>query len=218
MCFSMQADLVVGAASTAMGISAWRDARDDGDRWLAALPVLFGTHLLVEAVVWRGVQGHLSSSTSEFAVRLYLLVALTVVPVVVPLVLRAVDRSDRSRRYAPFVVLGVVVGVVLGVPVVAGAVSAADGGLHVAYQVDVAWGGALTVAYVVATCGPALVASDPRIRTFGVANLVAVTILAVISAEGLISLWCAWAAVTSAAIATRAHRRARLSLGGVGAG
>ena len=48
--------------------------------------------------------------------------------------------------------------------------------------------------------------------------LTLVPFLAVISAEGLISLWCAWAAVTSAAIATRAHRRARLSLGGVGAG
>lgn len=209
MCFSIQADLVVGSAAVGLGALAWHDARRAGDRALALLPLVFGGHLLLEALVWRGVHGQLSASVDEFAVRAYLAIAFVVVPVLVPAVLARVDRPERRWRYLPFLILGIAVAAVLAWPVAAGEVSASDGGLHVAYHVDLSHAGLVVGLYVVATCAPALLASDRRIRTFGVANLIAVFALALIEREALVSLWCAWAAITSVAIAHRAHQGRR---------
>ena len=57
-----------------------------------------------------------------------------------------------------------------------------------------------TGLYVIATCGAPLVSSYRQIRWFGVANVLAVTVIAAIQAEGLTSVWCAWAAVVSVLI------------------
>ena len=68
----------------------------------------------------------------------------------------------------------------------------------------------VVVLYIAATCGALLASSSRAIRVFGICNLAAVIGLAVTTTEGFASLWCAWAAVTSVAIALHlrtAHRR-----------
>ena len=60
--------------------------------------------------------------------------------------------------------------------------------------------------YVVATCGSMFVSKHQHVRWFGMVNLVAVGCLAALNKSGLISLWCAWAAVTSVAIAVHLRR------------
>ena len=57
-----------------------------------------------------------------------------------------------------------------------------------------------TALYVVATCGPPLLSSQRAIVWFGVCNLAAVGVIAFVQADGLTSLWCAWAAVVSVLI------------------
>ena len=61
VCFSAQADLVMGAVVTGVGVDALRHVRRRGDGLLGAIPVVLGGHLLVEAVVWLGLRGHVGA-------------------------------------------------------------------------------------------------------------------------------------------------------------
>ena len=51
-----------------------------------------------------------------------------------------------------------------------------------------------------AVCGPLLVSGYRNVVLFGVVNLVAVIVIARLTISGFASVWCGWAAVSSAAI------------------
>lgn len=83
--------------------------------------------------------------------------------------------------------------------------------VHQLIEAFVWWGGGMIlVVYVVATCGALLASRRPTIRWFGGVNLVAVALLAGLDQSALVSLWCAWAAVTGVLVAVhlRGVRRA----------
>jgi hypothetical protein len=81
-----------------------------------------------------------------------------------------------------------------------------NGGTHVGYRVQLSAGGIVVGFYVLATCGSLLASSDRYVAMYGVVNLVVVTGLSFLLYTGVISLWCAWAAVTSTAIAVHLRR------------
>ena len=60
---------------------------------------------------------------------------------------------------------------------------------------------AVVALYVVATCGALLFSGYRHIEIFGVANLIAVALLAWLTIDGFASLWCAYAALAAGAIA-----------------
>jgi hypothetical protein len=49
-------------------------------------------------------------------------------------------------------------------------------------------------------CGPLLISGYRNVAAFGIVNLVAVIIIAKLTVSGFASVWCGWAAVSSAAI------------------
>ena len=71
---------------------------------------------------------------------------------------------------------------------------------HLSYGVRVSDGLVVVVLYVVAVCGPLLVSGYRSVALFGVVNLVAVIVIARLTISGFASVWCGWAAVSSAAI------------------
>jgi hypothetical protein len=207
MCFSPEVDLVAGIVVTGVGVESLRYAHQPRQIPLAALPVVFGTHQIVESATWWSLQGDLPEACGTVATSAYLAVAHVVVPLLVPAAVALAEADPaRRRRLIPFVLLGAAVALALGVQLAAGPAGASIGGRFIAYEVDLVWGGELTALYVLATCGPLLFSGRPTFVVFGVANLVAVTVLATLLAAGLISLWCVWAAATSVAIL--AHLRA----------
>ena len=112
-----------------------------------------------------------------------------------------IERVTRRASTAGFAALGVVVATVLMYSIIRGPVTAVVEGHHIAYTVEL-WNGWLIVfGYVVATCGSLLISSHPHVRWFGIVNLGAVVLLAWLNQSAFISLWCAWAAMTSVAIA-----------------
>jgi len=52
VCFSVEADLVAGAALLPIGVVTLREVRHVRELPFAALPLLFAAHQLVEALVW----------------------------------------------------------------------------------------------------------------------------------------------------------------------
>ncbi len=199
MCFSPEADLAAGVLVSVVGIDAIKRARTPEELPLAALPLLLGAHQLIEAFVWWGLEGKVPASLGDTAIWLYLAIAF-LLPLWVPLAVRGVEPSPGRRPIITVLVgVGLVASLVLLGTIVWGPVDAAVVGHHIAYAVDIP-GGAIGVLYVVATCGALLLSSDRWIRSFGLANVVAVVVLVWLTVGGLTSLWCVWAAVTSVAI------------------
>jgi hypothetical protein len=206
MCFSAEADLVAGVVVGIVGIDAMRHTRRAAERPLAALPLVFAAHQLVEAVVWRGLEGRIGEVIWHPARWLYLAIAFGVLPIMVPVAVGAIEPVFRRRRTSILTMIGTGVAIALMAAVVRGPIETRIVGHHIEYRVDLWQGSLLVLLYVVATCGSLLLSAHPHVRLFGTVNLIAVGVLAWLDQTVFISLWCAWAAVTSVAIAV--HLRA----------
>jgi hypothetical protein len=207
MCFSPEADLVTGIAVGIVGVDALRHVTDKRELPLAALPMLFAAHQLIETFVWWGLDGSVSSTVWRTAMYAYLAIAFAL-PLVVPLCVLAIEPSPRRREVMTLCVgLGLGVTAILFVGLVQGPVDALDAGHRIAYHIGDGPGGAVAVLYVLATCGALLASSSRPIAFFGIANLFAVTFLAITTTGNIASLWCAWAAISSVAI--NLHLRSR---------
>ena len=203
MCFSPQADLIGGLIVGGIGVDACRHVRNRNDQLLlAGLPLLLGAHQLVEAFVWWGVEGHVAHAVGRVALWAYLLIAFVVLPVFVPFAVRALEPTGARRSLmTPFIVLGAAVSTVLLVVMLRGPIGVSEHPYHLAYDLDVSHGGIVISLYVVAVCGALLFSGYRHIELFGMANLVAVGVLAWLTVDGFASLWCAYAAVAAGAIA-----------------
>ena len=84
MCFSPDADAVVGGIVVVIGVDALRHVREPKQILLASLPLLFGLHQIDEAFVWWGLQGGVSESLERVGIWVYVLFALVALPVLVP--------------------------------------------------------------------------------------------------------------------------------------
>jgi hypothetical protein len=203
VCFSPQADVVGGVVITAIGIDAYRNLHGRSDHYLlATLPLLLGAHQLIEAFVWWGLEGHVPHSVGRLAVWLYLLIAFVVLPVFVPLSVLVLEPTrHRKWRMLPFVGLGAIVSAVLLAAMVSGPVEATAQPYHIAYSIRLSNGGFIVVLYVIAICGALLFSGYRHVLIFGIANLVAVAIIARLTINGFASVWCGYAALSAGAIA-----------------
>ncbi len=202
MCFSPQGDLIGGAVVVAIGIDACLHLRQRFEYVpIAVLPLVLGLHQIDEAFVWWWLQGHVARGIGLAAMWIYLLFALVVLPTLVPLLIFFfMPRSPQRWRIVPFVILGVIVSVILLEAMLVGDPRVQLGTFHLAYTIELRNGIAVIGLYVVATCGPLLVSGYRPMVWFGMVNLVAVIILALLCASGFTSLWCFYAALVSGAV------------------
>lgn len=207
MCFSAEADIVAGVVVTAIGADVLRQVDRPAEGALASLPVLLGVHLLMEAVVWWGETGRVAPSTGRMAMWAYLALAVCILPVLVPLAIRAVEPDPGRRRImSTLAVVGLALATIYLGALLVGPVDVEVRGRHLAYRMGIEHGGLAAAVYALVACAPPIFSSHRRVAAFGVANLAAVVVLAWIQRDGLTSLWCAWAAVTSVAIAIHLRR------------
>ena len=198
MCYSPEADLVAGLVVGAAGIDALRHVDDRRDLALAAVPLVLAAHQLIEAVGWWGLQDRVPEMAGTLAIGAYLVIAMGVVPALVPYSVMRTERDPaRARLIIPFVLLGAVVSVVLLFSLASGPYGATIGGRYIAYETTLPWFGAVAVSYVVAVCAPLLLSTHRRLVLFGMINIPIVIGLATLLSAGFISLWCVWAAVSS---------------------
>ena len=214
MCFSPQADLLGGVAIGAIGVDTLRHVGHRRSLALAALPLLLAAHQFDEAFVWWGLEGSVPAAVGHAAMWAYLVFAFCVLPVFVPAAVMGIERGSRRRLMAVFVLCGAVVAGVLLVSLVRGPVSASPAPYHVEYDVSMPFGTVVVGLYIAATCGAMLLSGERHVMTFGAVNLAAALVIAWTITSGFASVWCAWAAVTSGAIALHlryspVHRAAR---------
>lgn len=139
-----------------------------------------------------------------------LLFAYAVLPVIVPIGLYLIEPSPRHRLWVlPFVALGMAVGGYLLWHVTQYPVSAQEHSSCIAYGTHTPLGTQAAVAYVIATCGPALLSSRRYLQWFGVANIVGVAIALSVREEAFASMWCIYAALVSVLILEHFRRQGR---------
>ena len=203
MCFSPQADLGGGLLIGVIGVDAVRHIRQRREFIaLAWIPLLLGAHQFIEALVWLWLQGHVPRGIGHVALWAYLLIAFAVLPVFVPLAVIAVEPTRRRKQMmVPFALLGAVIAGTLFAAMVRGPVGVNLDPYHLSYSIRLPDGLLIVALYVVAVCGPLLVSGYRIVALFGVVNLVAVIVIARLTISGFASVWCGWAAVSSAAIA-----------------
>ena len=202
MCFSPQADVAGGVLIVVIGVDAVRHIRQRREFIaLAWIPVLLGAHQFIEALVWLWLQGHVPRGIGQVALWAYLLIAFAVLPVFIPLAIIALEPTRRRKQMmAPFALLGVVVAATLFAAMARGPVSVKLAPYHLSYGIRLSDGFLIVALYVVAVCGPLLVSGYREVALFGIVNLVAVIVIARLTISGFASVWCGWAAVSSAAI------------------
>ena len=202
MCFSPQADVAGGLLIAVIGVDAVRHIRQRREFIaLAWIPLLLGAHQFIEALVWLWLQGHVPRGIGQVALWAYLLIAFVVLPVFIPLAIIALEPTRRRKQMmAPFALLGAVVAATLLAAMARGPVSVKLAPYHLSYGIRLSDGFLIVALYVVAVCGPLLVSGYREVALFGIVNLVAVIVIARLTISGFASVWCGWAAVSSAAI------------------
>jgi hypothetical protein len=203
VCFSPQADVVGGLVICAIGVDAVRHVRRRRELLaLAWIPLLLGAHQFIEALVWLWLQGHVPRELGHVALWAYLLIAFVALPVLIPLAVIALEPTRRRKAMmVPFGLTGTVIAVILLAAMVRGPVGVNLAPYHLSYSIRVPDGLLIVALYVVAVCGPLLMSGYRNVVIFGAVNLVAVIVIARLTISGFASVWCAWAAVSSAAIA-----------------
>jgi energy-converting hydrogenase Eha subunit A len=206
---------VGGIVVSAIGVDAYRHLRGRNNHLLlATLPLLLGAHQLVEAFVWWGVEGSVPHDVGRVALWIYLLIAFVVLPIFVPFAVLALEpTAERRWRMAPLAALGAGVSTVLFASMLRNPIDVAERPYHLSYSVTISHGGVVVALYVAAVCGALLFSGYKHVEIFGLANLVAVALLAWLTIDGFASLWCGYAALSAGAIAlhmryAKPHREA----------
>ncbi|MFD3651905.1 DUF6629 family protein [Streptomyces sp. NPDC058620] len=191
MCWSATADLVAGTAIVVIGAACVARARRARDLTLAALPLLLGTHQIVESVVWRS-GGGTGPATIAWAV-----IALPLLALWVPAgVLCAAPARARTRLAVPLAA-GVLTAAFLSYSLLTRPVTAEIRGHTLGYVLDLPHSALLVTGYLLATAGSLLLSADRWLRALGVLVAVGAAVCAALWRLEFISTWCAFAAVCS---------------------
>jgi len=201
MCFSPEADFSAGVVVAGIGIETVRRVRAPRELIVGALPLLFGIHQLVEGFVWLGLRGQVSGGLGDAAKLAYILYAQVALPIIVPVGFMLLEPDRRRARWMwPSVCLGLAVSAYLLWQVTAYPVGAHEAARCIDYTTHTSNNVLVGLVYVVATCGPALIASHRYLRWFGLVSLVGVIATTFVRVDELTSLWCLYVALVSVLI------------------
>lgn len=212
MCFSVEADLAAAAALSPVAVLALRAAPTRRHLAIAAVPGIFAAHQFIEAFVWLRFDGHVSQGVADVAIHLYLVIAQMLLPLLVPVAM-ALTEPVRARRLFMLAcgVAGIATAARFGWIIFANDVGARETEHVIVYRTDLHINTWETVGYVVACCLPVLASSRRYLFAFGVANVIGLSLAALVRYEAVTSVWCLYAALASVLILVhlRAERRDR---------
>jgi len=214
MCLSPQVDVVAGLVMSVVAVDAVRHCHSPRLVGLAALPAIFAVHTFTSAVVWLGLQGHVSTSSLDTATAFYLAVAFVLLPVYVPVAILLIEPPGwRRAALVALTAAGAYASFDFLVGLVSGRASAVACDSYIDFNV-VSTSSYSAVLYVAATCGALLLSGQRILFVWGLTNVVVVGALSWGVSRGVPSLWCFWAACTSILIAVFLRRLDRSRAGG----
>lgn len=199
MCFSATASFSVAAATAVIGISTLRLVRRPQEYLLAIVPLLFALQQTVEGVLWLQFSAEGGGEYVRVLSLTFLIFAQVLWPTYSAVAVFLIE-PDRGRRRILAAIA--TVGFILSVYLLAGLLGEPPAGSirnhSIAYSSDVSPLSWWQMPYLLCTCAPLLFSSHRTIQVFGAVVLVGFLISAYAYLATFISVWCSFAAGSSA--------------------
>jgi hypothetical protein len=205
MCFSATGSFALSGILIGVGAASVARSSSPSYRMLAAAPLLFGAQQAAEGVVWLTIGAPPHIALQRFAVDVFLVFALVVWPLWVPLSMQRAERDPMRRRVLTALCwFSGVVSASAAILVSRWQPFAQIAGNSIRYDYPGTSNAALhlllVLAYIVSTIVPFFVSTATLARTLGITLMLSVAAATLIRRESLTSVWCFFAAMLSGLI------------------
>jgi hypothetical protein len=203
MCFSAEASFASGAVLSAVGAASMRAVSRPEQRLFASIPFIFALQQFSEGFVWTTLESGSNAHLQEAAAGVFLVTALIVWPVMVPLSVHFMEEVHaRKILLSLLLAAGGVVSMFYVYCLLSYDVYPRIDGFHVQYvnAFPVNWAGRVFVLYLASTVLPLFVSSVKRMRLFGALIAAACAISGLFYSQYLTSVWCFFAALISVTV------------------
>jgi hypothetical protein len=216
MCFSATASFGAGVVLGTIGILAVAKAKTKPRRLFATIPLIFAVQQFTEGLLWLSLKNTDMASWQPLITYIYLVFAMAVWPLWVPLTIRLLEKDARSKRIMNVLVgIGAVVAIcvvlVLSLypveamtPVCLSCPLSSNPALnqHIHYRftfppVPKGLIGAFTVLYIMATIITPFISSIRKMKWLGFVFLASYLFAVILYNGFVISVWCFFAALLS---------------------
>ena len=216
MCFSATASFGAGAVLGVTGIVAVAKAKSNPQRLFATIPLIFAVQQLTEGILWLSLTDPGLASSQSILTYIYLVFAMAVWPLWVPLTIRLLEKdAGRKRIMNVLVGIGVLVSVcvvlvlsVYPVQVMTPAClscpfsSTSSINQHLHYQftfppVPKGLIGTFTALYILATIITPFISRIKKMKWLGIVFLLSYLFAVILYNGFVISVWCFFAALLS---------------------
>jgi len=181
------------------------------------VPLMFAAQQVTEGIVWLTIADPSEQPANLAAVALFLLFALVVWPLWVPLsLLKAERKPGRRRALAVLVCCGAAVAIYAAIDLLRGRPTAQVAGHSIAYSYGT-HAPALVLAlylpaYVIPSVVPFFVSSVSKAKIMGVILALALAATILLQRQALASVWCFFAAILSVFIVLGIGEDRRLAI------
>ncbi len=216
MCFSATASFGASAILGTIGIIAVAKAKTNPQRLFATIPLIFAVQQLTEGFLWLSLKNADMASWQPLLTCIYLVFAMAVWPLWVPLTIRLLEKDGRSKRIMNVLVgIGAVVAICVALilslypvqamtPVCLSCPFSSTPSLsqHLHYRftfppIPKGLIGAFTVLYIMATIITPFISSIKKMKWLGFVFLASYLFAVILYNGFVISIWCFFAALLS---------------------
>jgi len=208
MCFSATASFTAAAVLGTIGVATLRHVREPRSLLFASVPMLFAFHQFSEGMVWLGLDGQIGKTGLDHVAFLFTLYAQGILPFLMPLAVALMEPPGWRRA------------VILGLTAIGLFVCLWDAtGLifypsqvyidhqSIAYRNPLTASFAVSLLFILATCGALILSSHRVVRAYGVLNVIGLSVVELVKAHSFASVWCFYAAALSVMIYWQFSRR-----------
>jgi hypothetical protein len=216
MCFSATASFGASAVLGTIGVIAITKAKTKPQRLFATIPLIFAVQQLTEGILWLSLKDPALASLQSLITHIYLVFAMAVWPLWVPLTVRLLEKDERNKKLMNVLVgIGAVIAIcvvlVLSLyPVQAmtpaclscpfSATSGLNQHLHYEFTLPRIPKGLIvsfTVLYILATIVTPFISRIKKMKWMGFVFLVSYLFSVILYNNFVISVWCFFAALLS---------------------
>jgi len=201
MCFSATASFAAASLAGSAGVFTLSQARGTRELPLAAVPALFGIQQAVEGALWLALPHADYAALALYLANSFAVIALVVWPLYSPAAAALAEENGRRRMLIWLLVpFGALFALYSGFDIAAHPYRAVIASHSLCYINNSPYPPFAIGVYFIAVCSGFLLSSHTVLRAFGmIVTLGLAASLAVFLAD-LVSVWCFFAAVASAAL------------------
>ncbi|MEO5906813.1 MAG: DUF6629 family protein [Saprospiraceae bacterium] len=193
MCFSATASFTSGVVLTGLGIISLKQVKEDKQKPLAGIPLLFGIQQFVEGFVWLSLSDPDWAYLQSVAMYSFLVIAQAIWPIWLPVAFIMFEDDPKKKKWMkPFLGTGILIASYYIYCLINVDVKASILHHHIFYDIDFPklLIPAAAFFYVISTTVPQLISGNKKIKWMGLAIFLFYVISRAFFQPNLISVWC----------------------------